>query len=464
MGGAPSLYPFRCLGGSVLKRYNFWKSHTEKEKPQESNDVKEKKSLFDLLIHDLTGPLSVVSTSTANLLHRKERYGPLTDQQQRVMERIMRNVRKAQTLLQEMVEISRSEEGLFQKESFPIESTLKESILDVLEISAPQAVETLSGVKNEDEYRRLLEANGIFIAITGNYCESPFCHDQKKIQQILRNLVSNALKYRRSRIDVCISGDVDLCVSVEDDGAGIPPEYQEAIFQRFVRLQDKRYAHVPGLGLGLTGVKALVEAMRGEITLANREGLGARFMVRIPPLYSEKEGKVNAESILNGKRILAVDDEPDVLTILEDEILEICPDCKFDKATTFEAADRMLRTQMYDLAILDIMGVQGFDLLKLAVSRNLRVAMLTAHALSPEALKRSFELKARTYLPKEKIGEIVPFLEDVLKYEYLSGWKHHFEKLKAFFDSKFESDWEKKTGLNWQEWGKAQKGIPGKGG
>jgi CheY-like chemotaxis protein len=187
-------------------------------------------------------------------------------------------------------------------------------------------------------------------------------------------------------------------------------------------------------------------------------------MVRIPPLYSEKEGKVNAESILNGKRILAVDDEPDVLTILEDEILEICPDCKFDKATTFEAADRMLRTQMYDLVILDIMGVQGFDLLKLAVSRNLRVAMLTAHALSPEALKRSFELKARTYLPKEKIGEIVPFLEDVLKYEYLPGWKHHFEKLKAFFDSKFESDWEKKTGLNWQEWGKAQKGIPGKGG
>jgi hypothetical protein len=62
---------------------------------------------------------------------------------------------------------------------------------------------------------------------------------------------------------------------------------------------------------------------------------------------------------------------------------------------------------------------------------------------------------ARTYLPKEKIGEIVPFLEDVLTHEYLAGWKRLFEKLKAFFDSKFESDWEKKTALNWQEWGKA---------
>ena len=49
--------------------------------------------------------------------------------------------------------------------------------------------------------------------------------------------------------------------------------------------------------------------------------------------------------------------------------------------------------------------------------------MLTAHALSPEALKKSIEMKARAYLPKEKLGEVVPFLEDMLKYDYESGWK-----------------------------------------
>ena len=159
-------------------------------------------------------------------------------------------------------------------------------------------------------------------------------------------------------------------------------------------------------------------------------------------------------SILNGKRILAVDDEPDVLAVLEEEILGVCPDCKFDKATTYENALAMLKSNTYDVVILDIMGVRGFDLLEQAVKQNLRVAMLTAHALTPEALKRSFEMKARAYLPKEKLGEIVPFLEDVLKYEYLPGWKRLFEKLKGFFDSKFESDWDKKTGLRWQEWGK----------
>lgn len=161
-----------------------------------------------------------------------------------------------------------------------------------------------------------------------------------------------------------------------------------------------------------------------------------------------------ADSILNGKSILAVDDEPDVLAILEDEILGAAPKCKFEKVTSYEEAAKKLKSETYDVVILDIMGVRGFDLLELAVNRNLRVAMLTAHALSPEALKRSFEMKARAYLPKEKLGEVVPFLEDVLKYEYLPGWKRLLEKLKGFFDSKFESDWEKKTGLPWQEWHK----------
>jgi CheY-like chemotaxis protein len=160
------------------------------------------------------------------------------------------------------------------------------------------------------------------------------------------------------------------------------------------------------------------------------------------------------ESILDGKRILAVDDEPDVLATLEEEILAAAPKCKFEKATTYHEAAKKLESQNYDVVILDIMGVRGFDLLELAVSRNFRVAMLTAHALTPEALKRSFEMKARAYLPKEKLGEVVPFLEDVLKYEYLPGWKHLVEKLKGFFDNKFESDWEKKTGLPWQEWHK----------
>jgi hypothetical protein len=63
--------------------------------------------------------------------------------------------------------------------------------------------------------------------------------------------------------------------------------------------------------------------------------------------------------------------------------------------------------------------------------------MLTAHSLNPESLKRAFDMMARAYLPKEKLGEIVPFLEDVLTYDYLPGWKQLLTRVGKFFDERF---------------------------
>jgi len=151
---------------------------------------------------------------------------------------------------------------------------------------------------------------------------------------------------------------------------------------------------------------------------------------------------------------LAVDDEPDVLSTLGEEILGAAPECKFEKATTYEEAVKKLESKPYDVVILDIMGVRGFDLLDLAVKKNLRVAMLTAHALTPEALRRSFEMKARAYLPKEKLGEVVPFLEDVLTYEYLPGWKRLMKKLEKYFKARWGDYWQKAEANFWEDFEK----------
>ena len=151
---------------------------------------------------------------------------------------------------------------------------------------------------------------------------------------------------------------------------------------------------------------------------------------------------------------MAVDDETDVLSLLEEEILVAAPKCRFEKASTYEEAAKKLESQNYDVVILDIMGVRGFDLLELAVKKNLRVAMLTAHALTPEALKRSFDMKARAYLPKEKLGEVVPFLEDVLKYEYLPGWKRLMKKLEAYFKTRWGEYWQKAEANFWEDFKK----------
>jgi CheY-like chemotaxis protein len=161
-----------------------------------------------------------------------------------------------------------------------------------------------------------------------------------------------------------------------------------------------------------------------------------------------------AESILNGKTILAVDDEPDVLSVLEEEILGAAPKCRFEKAATYEEAAEKLESQTYDVIILDIMGVRGFDLLDLAVKKNFRVAMLTAHALTPEALKHSFEMKARAYLPKEKLGEVVPFLEDVLEYDYYPGWKRLMKKLEGYFKARWGEYWQKAEADFWEDFEK----------
>ena len=157
------------------------------------------------------------------------------------------------------------------------------------------------------------------------------------------------------------------------------------------------------------------------------------------------------ESILNGKSILAVDDEPDVLEVLEEEIREACPNCTLDKASTFEEASRKLTSNTYDIAILDIMGVRGFDLLDQAVLKKLPVAMLTAHALTPGALKRSFEMGARAYIPKEQLGDIVFLLEDVLTYDSLPGWKRHLIRYEGFFKARWGEDWKKTEEEFWKD-------------
>ncbi|RLB41559.1 MAG: response regulator [Deltaproteobacteria bacterium] len=146
--------------------------------------------------------------------------------------------------------------------------------------------------------------------------------------------------------------------------------------------------------------------------------------------------------ILEGKRLLVVDDEEDILETLE-ELLDMC---LIDKAPNYETAIKFLNKNTYDLAILDIMGVRGYDLLEETRKRGIPAVMLTAHALSPENLIKSVKGGAHAYLPKDKISEIPSYVADVLKavqegQKAPLGW---FKKLNPFFEKKFGSDWKEK--------------------
>ena len=158
---------------------------------------------------------------------------------------------------------------------------------------------------------------------------------------------------------------------------------------------------------------------------------------------------MDANEKLKGKKILIVDDEPDVLETLE-ELLDIC---SVDSAGSFESAETFLRHETYDAAILDIMGVRGYDLLKITTQKGIPTLMLTAHALSPDNLVKSIRTGAYAYVPKDRIIDITTFVADIIEAhesgERVSGkW---FARLKPFFDKKFKPGWRKKDDAFWRE-------------
>ncbi len=156
------------------------------------------------------------------------------------------------------------------------------------------------------------------------------------------------------------------------------------------------------------------------------------------------------QDILEGKRILIVDDEPDILETLE-ELLDMC---LIDTAPNFETARKFLDKETYDAAILDIMGVQGYDLLKIATHKGIPCLMLTAHALSPDNLVKSLKEGAQSYVPKDKITEISTYVAEILEAAErgVGGedirWYH---RLKPFFDRKFGTGWRKKDQDFWKD-------------
>ncbi len=165
------------------------------------------------------------------------------------------------------------------------------------------------------------------------------------------------------------------------------------------------------------------------------------------------KGGLNVDDILVGKRILIVDDEPDVLETLE-ELMDMC---LIDTAPDFETAQKFLNKNTYDVAIFDIMGVRGYDLLELANQKGVPALMLTAHALSPDNLVKSIKKGAQSYVPKEKISDINIYIAEILRarekgIERDTTW---FARLKQVFDDKFGSGWKKEHEEFWQEFDKA---------
>ena len=150
-----------------------------------------------------------------------------------------------------------------------------------------------------------------------------------------------------------------------------------------------------------------------------------------------KSTSTSLENALQEKRILIVDDEPDILETLE-ELLSMCT---ISKATRFDQAKKQLEQNDFDFAILDIKGVDGYEILKIAKKKKVPAVMLTGYTISSHDPLIAYQEGANYYVPKEKMETIEAALLDILEARQrgTSSWESWKERFGAYFKSRYPS-------------------------
>ncbi len=156
---------------------------------------------------------------------------------------------------------------------------------------------------------------------------------------------------------------------------------------------------------------------------------------------------IKDKDLIKDRLVLIVDDEPDIVETIE-ELLDMC---SIDTASSFDKARKLLANNKYDIAILDIMGVNGYDILEIAKEKEIPSLMLTAHALTPENLKESIQKGADSYIPKDELANIAIHVTDVIKTRIQGnqGSGLWFKKLQPLFDKSFGKNWKNKDISFW---------------
>ena len=236
--------------------------------------------------------------------------------------------------------------------------------------------------------------------------------DKSRIMQVLGNLLANAARHSPASSTIRVSatpGDLQVTVSVSDEGRGIPAESLPRLFRKFSRIETEEQGGDTGLGLAVC--KGIVEAHGGRIWAeSDGPGLGARFTFTLPTV--EGAGFVSPEpsrristpsahrSARERLRILAVDDDDQALRYTRDALVKT--DYAVIATGDPEDVPRLVEEEKPDLVLLDLMlpGVDGIDLMKEIVSaRDVPVIFVSAYG-QDQLVARAFEMGADDYVVK----------------------------------------------------------------
>jgi signal transduction histidine kinase/CheY-like chemotaxis protein len=362
------------------------------ERAEQLRQASELKSRFlSNMSHEFRTPLNSILALSRLLMERTD--GPLTAEQERQVTYIRRSAESLTELVNDLLDLAKVEAGKLE---------IRPRYFTISELFG-----ALRGVMKPLQQNDAVDL--IFEDTTD--CPALFT-DEAKVAQILRNLISNALKFtERGEVRVCATfdGETRQCsLEVSDTGIGIAPEDHDVVFQEFSQVANMLQYRAKGTGLGLPLSRRLAELLGGTLSLRSTPRAGSAFTLCIPTSLGQVSAAASAVVSQPGqpRGVLMIDDEETSRYVLR-QMLGGCGPLRVQEAETGADGLRLARSWQPDVVLLDLRlpDIDGFDVMDRlcadAVTAGIPVIVCTSSVLTPQ--QRGRLTHARAILSKATV-------------------------------------------------------------
>ena len=359
------------------------------EKADHLRRADELKSKFlSNMSHEFRSPLNSILALSGLLLDRVD--GDLSGEQVQQVEYVRRAANDLLELVNDLLDLAKVEAGKI--EAKPLEFTVADLFAALRGMLRPLLLNRSVSLVFED----VMHIPQMF-------------SDEGKVSQILRNFISNALKFTESgevRVSAAMEGETDVVFSVSDTGIGIAPENLDLIFQDFAQVDSPIQRRVKGTGLGLPLSKKLATLLRGEVQVKSQLGAGSTFVLKMPLRYTDAPPELPLPqrpewAPESGKLpVLIVEDNPPTWMMYQNFLAGSV--FQPVHASTTREADEFLNRMLPAAIVLDIVlrAEDTWSLLaRLAGDRRTQnIPILVVSTIEDQA--KAYHLGARDYLVK----------------------------------------------------------------
>jgi len=363
------------------------------ERAEELRRASEIKSQFlSNMSHELRTPLNSIMALARLLSDQVD--GPLTTEQLRQVTYITHSAEALTALVNDLLDLAKVEAGRVD--------------LNPTEFSTSELLGALRGMM-----RPLQTSDRVELVIEDRTNGLRLQTDEGKLAQILRNLVSNALKYTEQgqvRVEVSTRPPGRIEFIVRDTGIGIPEVELKRIFDEFVQVRNPLQARHKGSGLGLPLSRKLAGLLGGLIAVESTPGVGSIFTLDIPVALPDAESEADRDAGTGGIKILIVDDEEPTRYVLR-QGLAAEPNWAILEAADGTEGLRLAQAEMPNFIVLDLNmpGLDGFEVFRTLkgdpATRDIPILVVTSALLTADVLKRLEG--AIAVLPKSNLSRSV---------------------------------------------------------